>query len=119
MPGVICKKLLYDTIKIGKGHNMNVRGYPLYASSTGIVAQLIFCTRGGEGVLIHTNLKGVLVGIDKHLIPRYNKNSMMGMILSKASAGTKKFECYGTMQIVGQSMSLTIAAMQFSRHFKR
>ena len=40
---------------------------------------------------------GVLVAIDKHLIPRHDKDNMSHLIRSKPKGGASKFECHATM----------------------
>ena len=50
----------------------------------------------------------VKVAIDKHLIPRYDKDNMLHLVYSKIKNGTKQFECYATMQIVDSSANLVL-----------
>ena len=42
------------------------------------------------------------MAIDKHLIPRHDRDNMSHLIRSKPKGGTGKFECYATMHVVYQ-----------------
>ena len=44
----------------------------------------------------------VRVAIDKHLIPRYDRNNMDHLVYSEPKSGTKRFEAYATLQVVGE-----------------
>ena len=43
---------------------------------------------------------GVLVAIDKHLIPRHDKGNMSHLTRSKSKGGTNKFKCYAIMHVI-------------------
>ncbi len=53
--------------------------------------------------------KSIHVAIDKHLIPRYDKNPGPELLRSKSKNGTWKFEGYITAQCVDEGRRLTLA----------
>ncbi len=58
---------------------------------------------------------GVLVAIDKHLIPRHDKDNMSHLTRSKPKGGTSKFECYATMHVVAEQVPAILECMQVTR----
>ena len=58
---------------------------------------------------------GVLVAIDKHLIPRHDKDNMSHLIWSKPKGGTGRFECYATMHVVAEQVPAILECMQVTR----
>ena len=52
----------------------------------------------------------ITVAIDKHLIPKYDKNPGMEIVRSKKKSGTWKFETYITAQCVDKGRCLTLAS---------
>ena len=58
---------------------------------------------------------GVLVAIDKHLIPRHDKDNMSYLTRSKPKGGTSKFECYATMHVVAEQVPAILECMQVTR----
>ena len=58
---------------------------------------------------------GVLVAIDKHLIPRHDKDNMSHLTRSKPKGGTSKFECYATMHVVAERVPAILECMQVTR----
>jgi len=56
-----------------------------------------------------------MIAIDKHLIPRYDKNNMHKLIYSAWKRGTKRFECYATMQVVAGPINAVIAGTRVTR----
>ncbi len=58
---------------------------------------------------------GVLVAIDKHLIPRHDKDNMSHLIWSKPKGGTGRFECYATMHVVAEQVPTILECMQVTR----
>lgn len=48
--------------------------------------------------------KDVLVAIDKHLIPRYDRGDITGLVRSQLKQGSTLFECYATMQVASGSV---------------
>ena len=58
---------------------------------------------------------GVLVAIDKHLIPRHDKDNMSHLTRFKPKGGTSKFECYATMHVVAEQVPAILECMQVTR----
>ena len=58
---------------------------------------------------------GILVAVDKHLIPRHDKDNMMYLVRSKPSGGTSKFECYATMQAVAEPVTAVLDCVRVTR----
>ena len=58
---------------------------------------------------------GVLVAIDKHLIPRHDRDNMSHLIRSKPKGGTGRFECYATMHVVAEQVPAILECMQVTR----
>ena len=58
---------------------------------------------------------GVLVAIDKHPIPRHDRDNMSHLIWSKPKGGTGKFECYATMHVVAEQVPAILECMQVTR----
>ena len=59
--------------------------------------------------------RGILVAIDKHLIPRHDRDNMMYLVYSKFKGGTYRFECYATMQAVGTKISAVLGCFRVTR----
>ncbi|MCG8530438.1 MAG: transposase [Desulfovibrionales bacterium] len=66
-----------------------------------------------EGV--YSGGRGATVGIDKHLIGRYDRNNMRHLAYSEPKNGTKRFEAYATMQIVGGPINATLRSARVTR----
>ena len=58
---------------------------------------------------------GVLVAIDKHRIPRHDKDNMSHLIRSKPKGGTGKFECHATMHVAAEQVPAILESMQVTR----
>ncbi len=63
---------------------------------------------------IHSN-GPVMIAIDKHEIPRYDKDNMKYLIRSKPKKGTSKFEAYATMQAVDSPVNATLGCIPLTR----
>ncbi len=57
----------------------------------------------------------MLVAIDRHLIPRHDRNNMLHLICSKIKGGTGRFECYATMQAVAGSINAVLGCVPVTR----
>ena len=57
----------------------------------------------------------VLVAIDKHLIPRHDRDNMLHLVYSKSNGGTYRFECYATMQTVGTKIGAVLGCFRVTR----
>ena len=44
--------------------------------------------------------RDLLIAIDKHMIPKFDRGDITGLVRAKEKAGSTLFECYATMQIV-------------------
>ena len=55
------------------------------------------------------------MAIDKHLIPRHDKDNMSHLIRSKPKGGTGKFECHATMHVVAEQVPAILECMQVTR----
>ncbi len=69
--------------------------------------------RGGEGGMARAG--PMLVAIDKHLIPRHDRNNMLHLVYSKIKGGTNRFECYATMQAVAGSINAVLDCVPVTR----
>ena len=61
----------------------------------------------------------VMIAIDKYKRPRYDDNNMAHLIYSKWDHGTKRFEAYATLQVVGEEkesgMNIILDGVKFTR----
>ncbi len=69
------------------------------------------CGRLIEESIARSGVRGrtrLLGAVDKHLIPRYDRDNMVKLIFSKFKRGTSKFEAYITLQIVGDGAAKVV-----------
>ena len=57
----------------------------------------------------------IMVAIDKHMIPRHDRGSMLYLVYSKFKSGTSKFEGYATVQAVAANINAVLGCLPLVR----